>query len=273
MSNPENNASRCSHHGPYAVCGHTDATCPEILQNGTFADSLMPSDLDARTPSKNLAKEKIWEVGGRPEILVRERVIAPDEDSEKLMDSMSKAQELFARMRATYGISIVSAELLGGENADGRPAIYTVVDKIEGKNVTDTEHLPDTAKDALDALYVSLARYYDDARKQGGAYWGDCNNTQFVYGRKKDEEDAHFYLVDIGPEFYTPGQSEHFPISWPILQMCRGLVEAEKKFTPVAHLQTARETLLSTIEEMLKDGSINVKPLLEAKNLLERANA
>ena len=273
MSNPESSAGGCSHHGPFGVCGHTDATCPELVRKESFADSLIPSGLDARTSTQNLAKEKIFGVKGRPDILVRERVLDSGEDAEKLMERMGEAKDLFEHMGATYGINVVSVELLGGETAEGTPAIYTIVDKIEGKNITDTEHQPETAKDELDALYVSLASYYDDARKQGGKYWGDCNNTQFVYGRKADEDAEHFHLVDIGPEFYAPGQNEYFPVSWPILQITRGLVEAEKKFTPHAHLGGAREALLRTIEEMSDDVSVDARPLVEAKESLLRDDA
>lgn len=230
-----------------ARCSEGGKAAAESAQSGAFADRLLPPKLESRT-------EKLREHRDRPAILVRERVIQDDENAAELMAAYTDGKASFDRLRDEYGVRVVSMEQLGGKNEDGKDAIFTIVDRIEGENLESIGEFPPEAQAELESLYGNAAEYYRDAQRDNEKYWSDFSNAQFVYGNKVGEQDKHFYLVDVEAHFHRPGENELFPVTWPILQVSRGLVDAEKKFPSGVRLDDARRKLTAVIEEMRAGG-------------------
>jgi len=267
----ETYSGSCSKHGPFELCGHTDANCSEKINRDSnfeltvnedaFSDSLVPTEFDARNVS-------IWGLKGNDSVLIRETKIEENQVLDELEASMRAGEKLFAEMKQKYGINVISMQIKREKNKLGKETIFTVVDKIEGQNLSEIETLPAESKDELEELYVSLGRYYYDAWKQKLKYWGDARNDQFVYGSKSNEEGQHFYLTDVDPEFYQEGEDEWHTIEAVFASVCHDLIQSEDKFKPRIRLKDARERLLSIIEEMLGVDN-NQKMLVEAKGWLE----
>lgn len=220
---------------------------------------LLPPKIESRT-------EKIREHAVRQDILVRERVVS-DAEAETMMAAFDESKELFEKLRDEYGVRVVAMEHLGGKNEEGETVIFNMVDRIEGQDLEKIESLPLEARDELEDLYKSLTKYYGRSWKENLKYWSDCNNSQFVYGNKYGEKDRHFYLVDVEAHFHRPGENELFPVSWPIVQICRGIADAEKKLGANTRLEAARIELSALVEEML-EREPDSAPLLEARAIL-----
>lgn len=227
----------------------------------SFADSLRPTDFD-------VGNVHIWQLENDPSTLVRESKIGDGETLDALESSIHEGETLFEEMRAKYGIRVVSMKARRERNKEGKETIFTLVDKIEGKNLSKIESLPIEARDELEALYLSLGQYYYDAWKQGLKYWGDCRSDQFVYGNKYGEKDKHFFAVDVDPQFYREGDDKFRTIEAALGSLCGELVENERKFQPRIRLQAARDRLLGIIDEILKKEP-ELKMIIEAKTWLQ----
>lgn len=233
----------------------------EALFGTPFKETMQEAGYNARTVD-------IHKFESNPNVLVREHKMLDDQTLNGVVQSTIDGEREFAKLSEKYGVKVASMRSVVGKNDDGKVTVFTIVDKIEGENLAEIESLPTQAMDELDALYSSLGQHLHDAWKEDDLYWSDCNNSQFTYGNKVGEEDAHFYLVDVGAEFRRKGDNELFPIEWPLHNTCEGLVEAELKFQPRVRLEKARSKLLAIVNEMLE-----AKPgdewLLKSKNLLE----
>lgn len=238
----------------------------------SFAASLRPTNFD-------VGNVNIWQLENDPSVLVRESKIGEGETLDTLEASTYEAETLFAEMRAKYGIRVISMSSRREKNKEGKETIFTLVDKIEGKNLSKIESLPVEAKDELEALYLSLGQHYYDAWKSkyeaGGIksskkFWGDCRSDQFVYGNKYGEKDKHFYAVDVDPQFYREGDDKFRTIEAALGSLCGELVENERKFSPPIRLQAARAKLLGIINEILAKEP-ELKMIIEAKSWLQSA--
>jgi hypothetical protein len=124
----------------------------------SFAASLRPTNFD-------VGNVKIWQLESDPSVLVRESKIGEGETLDALEASTHEAETLFAEMRAKYGIRVISMSSRREKNKEGKETMFTLVDKIEGKNLSKIESLPVEARDELEALYLSLGLHYYDAWK------------------------------------------------------------------------------------------------------------
>lgn len=106
----------------------------ETFQPTPFRETLEPTDLDSRMV-------QIRELKSRTDLFVREHELEEGEDLNELMKSHSEGKRLFETMRSRYGIKMVSMKFLIGKNEKGKPAFFTIVDKIEGENLSKTEQL------------------------------------------------------------------------------------------------------------------------------------
>ena len=236
----------------------------------SFADSLKPTDFD-------VGNVNIWQLEKDPSTLVRESKVGEGETLDTLEAAIHEGESLFADMRDTYGIKVVSMSSKREKNKEGKEAIFTFVDKIEGKNLSKIESLPMEAKDELEVLYLSLGQHYYDAwkskyetnrGKDQKKYWGDCRSDQFVYGNKQGEKDKHFFVVDVDPKFYREGDDKFATIEAALGSLCGDLLENERKFQPKVRLQRARDTLMRIIDEILQEEP-DLKMITEAKTWLQ----
>ena len=234
----------------------------EMGNEAAFSSRLEPTSFDARNIN-------LWKIKDDPSRLARENRPREGQDLDELEGSIREGESLFAQMRDEYGIRIVSMETKREKNISGNESVFTLVDKIDGRNLSELKELPTEAKDELEALYVSLGQYYQDAWKQRRKFWGDARSDQFVYGSKGGESSKHFYLTDVDPEFYREGDDEWHTIEAVLGSVSHDLVENEGKIKDKIRLQKAREKLLEVIEEMLKENP-DQHMLIEARGWLEK---
>lgn len=125
-------------------------------------------------------------------------------DTNIAMERCRKARELFDELKK-YGVRLPNPEFVLGRTPSGKIRIYTVVDKIYGKELLrlNKEEIQRLA-DELDSLFTALIAYYEDKYEHGGDFLADITERkQFMYGHKIGEEKQFLYLVDVDPFYYT----------------------------------------------------------------------
>lgn len=150
-----------------------------------------------------------------------------------------------------YGIALPTFEFVLGDRGGDKINIFTVIDKIDGESLQNVEKFPQEAKDKLDNFYKSMAQYYFDKYKEGGNYFWDFRNSQFIYGHKKGEKEDRVYMVDIEPRSDKHGEQDH---SFDIL-MRAGFVltealDAAKRFEKGAKFDKTINTFKQNLNEI-----------------------
>lgn len=237
-----------------------EAELSALVASKSFAEFLEPTEYY----SENVT---IWQLKDLYGILVRESKRSTEKSVDEQVASMAQGQLLFTDLHNKYGIDAVAAIPLKGKNRDGHEVLFTFVEKIDGQNLNDIEGLPIEALGQVETLYQQLANYYEDAWNGQLKYWVDCNNTQIVFGHRIGTLDKHFTVVDIDAEFYLPRQNVLFPLSWPILQICKGLVTVESKFQAKVDLLAVRARYMAMVDVMLVQEPY-FKTLLDARKIL-----
>lgn len=236
-----------------------------------FLDVLQ--DLFPMTPFREPLKEteyrsEIKELKSRPDKLVREsfgitfrgsRTKINRENLNRYIEKFLKGKKLFARLRETYGIKIVSMDYVIGQNDKGDLKLFTIVDRIDGENLKDVKILPAEAKKEIDSTYAAMAQHYLDAYKNKSDFWRDPSNRQFVYGRKYGEKENHVYLVDVDPEINVYGEQEEREFNEDLFfcleKVCEDALMVEKKFKSPIKLSQSREKLMEVVDALLKEES------------------
>lgn len=104
-------------------------------------------------------------------------------------------EKLFKELEDGYGIPVPATfDLCKDDKGSDIINIETV--EIEGRNLEETKITPEVAEQIED-LYTRVAKYLSDKFKNGGFFLTDINSSsQYVYGKKGEEQDSHIYLVD-----------------------------------------------------------------------------
>lgn len=197
-----------------------------------------------------------------PRFLAREHGHYANESLPDCSANFGRAKKLFGQMKDSYGIKVALIDCVVGKNDDGKIAVFTVVEQIEGKQLEEAT-LPAEAKDELDSLLASLAQYYYDAYTNKTRCWNDNKLSQFMYGHKYGEKDNHFYLVDVDPFFTYNPPDEHQMINEMYMIGCE-IIDTEKKFEKPTKLTGARNKCLEIFNIILT--------LSKAKQILKKAN-
>lgn len=230
------------------------------VEQHSFAASLRPTAFDAR-------HIKLWEIETDPTILARENILAEGQTLEQLEDRLQKGEKLFEVLQTKYRIRIVPFHFVREKNQAGQETIFTLVEKIDGLNLSEIASLPSEAKEELETLYCNLAQYYGDMWKQKLPFWGDARSDQFVYGSRPSEAEKHFYITDVDPEFYREGEDEWHTLEAVIGSICRDLIDNEHKFGSEVRFHAARNRLLHLVQDLLAENS-NQPMLVEAQGWL-----
>lgn len=131
--------------------------------------------------------------------LVRVFPVGGELDAE--LADFRESKQRYDKLRDRYGIDIVKTDLVVGNDKQGKPCIFTVVDRIEGKNVCAQEQFIEEARQQLDGFFERLFSHYLDAYKEKGYFWADFSSMQIVYGNKIKEKEKHVYIVDVDPSW------------------------------------------------------------------------
>ncbi len=142
---------------------------------------------------------KFGEINGHPDQIIRKETFNTLEERYggklKVPELVQMARELYNELETKFGISI-PADFCIGKDDHGFDVVFSIVDKIRGDDLTRlkwSEGVPDQ----IETLYASLARYFMEKRETGGLYLWDINHpSQYVYGRKSDDQREKIYLID-----------------------------------------------------------------------------
>ena len=152
----------------------------------------------------------------------------------------------------------VPAHWVIARNEEGKMGAYGITDMIQGRklNQISWENLSSDEKghvrEELDKWYASSFKYLFDIHKQGGYYLYDLfddRQFQWMYGKKKEDNENHIYLVDIDLEHQRLIAQGGKPIIYAISQVFKEFTKDEKKIGP---LERAR----AIINQMKKEDNL-----------------
>jgi len=204
-------------------------------------------------------KPNIKSVEDNPDKLVRS-VNLGDHLEEKFElefseEEFKRGKKVFEKMRDKYGISIPDIQLVKGEER-GLLKMFTVIDRIYGESLDKIKVLPPEAQTKADDFFSKLARFFYDIFKEGGDFWFDLRDDQYVYGHRKDEKNDRIYIIDVDPVIkeYDPKNKEGNYFLFDVLEMLfSDMLEVEEKFNPPVELTKTRKFLENMIDEIPKN--------------------
>lgn len=151
--------------------------------------------------SKYNVNSKFTEIISNPDKIVRvesfEQLKDRYEDKINPIELANIANKLFKELEIDYEIS-APVDFLVGKDEKSNNVVYSVVDKIDGKNLTDRNiEVSSEVIKQVQKLYESIAKYFFDKLQQDGFYLTDIENgSQYVFGKKKGEQKEKIHLID-----------------------------------------------------------------------------
>lgn len=176
-------------------------------------------------------------------------------DAREVVEIVSRGFRVFEKLRDKYHINIPNTEfVIGNKKKTGYATLYTRVDLIEGQNLTETD-LPTEAKEKLENFYCSLLQSYADIYLEGGDFWRDFNNTQIVYGHKKESPINDFYIVDLDTNNIAISNYDlnrknisNKTLFEQIFAIAFAIKQAEEKFNSPLRLEKSRNKIIEIIK-------------------------
>lgn len=169
----------------------------------------------------------------------------------KRVDGVKRGWAVLDELSKQYHIAMPKAELILGKN-EGRPAIFTIVERIHGENLDKMSQIPAEAAEKMDILYGLLAHYYLSIFVSGGDYWDDLSNSQFMWGHIAKEKENKIYLVDIEPRYKThkKGDAKIFDMFYTLVA---SISELENKLSiKKMRLEHAREAIKDVFDKIME---------------------
>lgn len=214
-------------------------------------------------------RRTIKELAGRPDKLVREwdldipEELVRDKDAIKQIVKKSVAKfvrgmNVFHKLESRYGVYVAGLDVVVGKNEKGRPKFFTVVDKVDGKNMWQLSRLSDEAVAEFDKFCSAMAQYYFDVWKEGGDYWWDIFGEQIVYGHKKGEENDEVYIVDLDPKYSTHAKDANASGIINSVSCVIGILQqAEEKSENKIRLKMARTTIEHILDQISENADFS----------------
>ncbi|MBI5140123.1 MAG: hypothetical protein HZA94_01590 [Candidatus Vogelbacteria bacterium] len=118
------------------------------------------------------------------------------------------AKKEFESLKKDYGVEC-SPRFVVGEKDDGSPAVFTIDDKVQGKNIVKDsfgEHEKEGIAPKLDTLFSSILDYLIKKYRDGSPMLADIEPPrQYMY----NEKTGKIHLVDTDTLIYTnPGKDD-----------------------------------------------------------------
>ena len=113
------------------------------------------------------------------------------------------SKNLFYELRDKYDIAVPDIENLINTNDAGQKSMIIVTDRIHGKNLDQVtfEEEDATVVEKYENLFDNLIQYHIDKYNNNELCIGDLKSEQFVYGKRKGDEEDMMYYVDVEPFF------------------------------------------------------------------------
>lgn len=134
-------------------------------------------------------------------LLRRESTFNGDSQGSPLafLDKIALGRIALRRLR-DYGIAIPPfAYVIADSKELGRPCLYSIIEFVEGENITDIKPMKRAIAREVEGVFVKFLTYLRDARTSGEPFWTDFNIHQFMYGTVQSDPSPRCYLIDIEP--------------------------------------------------------------------------
>src|SRR3989338_5614009 len=200
-------------------------------------------------------KEGIKVLRSNPGKVVRTKFLfsrMPERHGEQIRD-IKRSMDMFSTLHRHYGIALPKADLIIGME-DGLKKCFFVVDRIQGKNLSEMGLVPFEAEPKLIAFYAGLAKHYVDTAYRGGDYWNDSGNHQIVWGHPIGKEENDIYLVDLDQSYteYTKGKSGNMRLLREFRDVIFEMIDVGSKFASTARFSELKNFLI-TIEAVWRN--------------------
>lgn len=218
-----------------------------------------------------LDSQDIYALKKNPDLLVRFYPFDYKDSSTTGLGKFRRGVSVFETLRDKYGIAVPQLRHIVGEE-NGEKGVYTVVDRIYGKNLKEAStELLERGRRVLDQMFTRFARYYCDVYEHGGDYWYEFGLKQIVYGHQKGETADRLYLVDVDPLYQTydpqnPRQG-YGSMARMFRRLAREMVEMESRLSAGQRFENARSALTQFLTSVPKDDP-NYRTFQDAEEIL-----
>ena len=151
----------------------------------------------------NVLTGNLLTLSNNPNLVIRRRPVN-DGRIEEARAHQTEAMAMYQSLKDTYGVAVARNHLLEGKTETGEPAIYVVVDTIEGRELKDLK--PEEKKElapVIDATVSGLLRQLKDAYVNGTPFPTETTLRQFRWGhpRRLPKDPNRLYLIDFDALF------------------------------------------------------------------------
>ncbi|MDO8561549.1 MAG: hypothetical protein Q7S05_01850 [bacterium] len=122
------------------------------------------------------------------------KVVAKINENRNLFSSLEKDG-----MRVAHTAYVIGEE----KNEQGFAESYALVEKIEGKNLSQIDRVDTRMTQEIDQCYAGYLSHLQRIFREGGHYWPDMKMANIVYGTRAGDNVPHTYVVDVGPGSVT----------------------------------------------------------------------
>lgn len=203
--------------------------------------------------SEIYSSDKFKEVESNPDKIVRIESfeLLNDRYKNKIepIELVKIANKLHAELETEYGIP-VPADFLIGKDEKGDGVVYSVVDKIDGKNLWNKDiEISEEVITQIQKTYGSIAKYFFDKLCSGGFYLTDINGGgQYVFGKKKRDSENKIYFIDTDIYINNSNVAIYTVVEWLTIHMS----SLESKFN--TKFDKAHEYINRFINQPLPEG-------------------
>lgn len=192
-------------------------------------------------------KGKINRLKRVPGKIVRDVHLGPQRLSE-----VTAGKILIEELRDKFGINIPPFDIVFGKNDAGQPSVFTIADRVRGKNLKDLEITSDNRDEVLGKLdehYRSLSNYLKHKQQYSNeSYLVDIvQDDQYLLGRLAGDKEDKIYLVDLDMLWASPNNDIKPPLSDMLINEADSLLDSivnmESKL-PGVRFSAARTNLL-----------------------------
>ncbi len=122
---------------------------------------------------------------------------------ENIEELAHAGKKLFDELQKVYKIEAPVRFVVGTDEKE--TVVYSIADKIQGKTIENYEFNEENKENftkELGILYFSWIKYLADKYKNNEPFlWDITENRQYIYGKKKGDQNERLYLVDVDIEY------------------------------------------------------------------------
>lgn len=121
--------------------------------------------------------------------------------TEDFLTEIEETDEVFAYYKGN-NVAIPNYERIAFVRWNSQPVLYTLVDRIEGKNLEHDSFSSVELREvsiSLDRTYAAMLQIADYVFFHGGSLLNDLRLDQLVWGRAPKESKSRVYYVDVEP--------------------------------------------------------------------------